>query len=150
MGAGVSLTSGDAAFEALPDSIFRQIAANEDNAAVARLVSAPGALVVAIKDHMHTRKDKTLGVILERQYALAAQNTGTVLGDEILNPGKELVWIERLVGLDRNRLHLLVVIVLEAVSVMMMMMVRAVLMIVIMMVIVVMIMMVIIGVQKRR
>src|SRR6185295_9644474 len=148
---GVSLTSGDAAFEALPDSIFRQIAANEDNAAVALLVSAPGALVIAIEDHMHTLEDKTLGVILERQYALAAQNTGTVLGDEILNPGKELVWIERLVGLDRNRLHLFVVVVLEAVSVMMMMMmVRAVLMIVIMMVIVVMIMMVIIGVQKRR
>src|SRR6185295_3983916 len=143
---GVSLTSGDAAFEALPDSIFRQIAANEDNAAVALLVSAPGALVIAIEDHMHTLEDKTLGVILERQYALAAQNTGTVLDDEILNPRKELVWIERLVGLDRNRLHLFVVVVLEAVSVMMMVM--AVLMIVIMMV--VMIMMVIIGVQKRR
>jgi len=105
--------------------------------------------VIAIKDHMHTLKDKTLSVILERQYALAAQNTGTVLGDEILNPRKELVWIKRLVGLDRNRLHLFVVVVLEAVSVMMMVM--AVLMIVIVMVVVIMIiMMVIIGVQKRR
>jgi hypothetical protein len=61
----VSLTSGDAAFEALPDPVFGQIAANEDDPAVALLVGAPGALVIAIKDHVHTLKHKTLGVILE-------------------------------------------------------------------------------------
>src|SRR5215467_3101760 len=98
--AGVSLTSGDAAFEALPDLVFRQIAADEDDTAVALLVGAPRALVIAIKDHVHTLKHKTLGVVLERQYPLAAQDIRTVRGDEILNPGKELVGIERLVGLD--------------------------------------------------
>ena len=95
----MSLTLADAAFEALPDLVFGQIAANEDDTAVALFVGAPGALVIAIKDHVHTLKHKTLGVILERQYALSSQDIRTILGDEILNPGKELVGIERLVGL---------------------------------------------------
>ena len=93
MWAGVSLTSGDAAFEALPDSVFGQVAANEDDAAVALFVRTPGTLVIAIEDHVHALKHETLGIVLERQYALAAQDIGTILGDEILNPGKELVRI---------------------------------------------------------
>ena len=98
-GIGVSLTSGDAAFEALPDLVLGQVAANEDDPAVALFVRTPRALVIAIEDHVHALKNETLGVVLEQQYALAAQDIGTVFGDEILNPGKELVRIERLVGL---------------------------------------------------
>ena len=86
----MSLTSGDAAFEALPDSVFGQVAANEDDAAVALLVGAPGALVIAVEDHVHALKDETLGIVLERQNPLAAQNTGTILGNEVLNQGKNL------------------------------------------------------------
>ena len=63
----MSLTSGDAAFEALPDLVFGQVAANEDDPAVALFVRTPRALVIAIEDHVHALKNETLGVVLEQQ-----------------------------------------------------------------------------------
>ncbi len=69
--------------------------------------------MVAVEDHVHALEHEALGIVLERQDALAAQDVGPVLGDEVLDPGKELVRVERLVGLERDRLHVLVVVVLE-------------------------------------
>jgi len=56
---------GDAAFKALADFVFGQVAANENDTAVARLIVAPRPLVVAIEDHVHALKDETLGIVLE-------------------------------------------------------------------------------------
>src|SRR4249919_3114817 len=121
IGTCVSLTLGDAAFEALTDFIFGQIAADEHNAAVARFVFAPWPLMVAIEDHVDALEHETLGIVLERQDTLAAQNIRTVLGHEILDPRKELVGVQRLVGAQCDRLHVLVMVVLETVAMMMVM-----------------------------
>src|SRR5213080_3452986 len=69
--------------------------------------------MVAIENHVHTLKDEALFVVLERKNAFAAQNVRAFLLHQVLDPGKEFVRIERLLGLQRNRLHFLVVVVLE-------------------------------------
>jgi len=74
--------------------------------------------MVAVENHVHALEHEALRVVLERKNSLAPQNARAVLRDEILNPRKELVGIERLVGLERNRLHFLVVVVLQAIAVM--------------------------------
>src|SRR3984885_9030064 len=109
----VSLISSDAALEPFGDGLARQVAANEDDAAVSLLVFGPWPLVIAVKDHVHALEDKALIVVLEGQDALAAQNVRALLLHQILHPRKELVRIERLVRAQRNRLHVLVVVVLE-------------------------------------
>ncbi len=84
-------------------------------------------------------------VVLEGEDALAAQNVRAFLLHQVLDPRKELVRIERLVAAERNRLHVLVVIVLEpavgvrvlVVVIMMMIVTRAMVMIVVMMVVIV-------------
>ena len=145
IGICVSLTLGDAAFKTLTNSVFRKITPDEDGAAVALFIRAPRPLVVAVENHMHALEHEALGVILERKNSLAPQNARAILGDEILNPRKELVRIERLVGLQRDRLHLLVVVVLQTIAVMMVVM-----MIMAVFVVMVVIVVVIIGVEERR
>src|SRR5262245_56342419 len=113
--------SRHAARKSFPDLLLRQLATDEDDAAFAFLAVLPGALVVAVEDHVHALEHEARGVVLERQDALAAQDARPLLLHEILHPGEELVGIERLVGLERQRMHLLVVIVLEAAAVMMVM-----------------------------
>src|SRR5450756_3197313 len=76
----------DAAFEAGADFFFRQIAADENNAAVANFVGFPGALMIAVQDHVHALEHETLGIVLERQNPLAAQDARPVGGDQILHP----------------------------------------------------------------
>src|SRR5262245_11827098 len=129
--------SRDAARKSFPDLLLRQLAADEDNAAFAFLALLPRALVVAVEDHMHALEHEARGVVLERQDALAAQDARPLLLHEILHPGEELVGVERLVGLERQRVHLLVVIVLQAAAIVVVMMAVtvAVLMIVIMIVV---------------
>src|SRR5262245_45553983 len=119
-GAWMSLTSGDAVLKALSNSVFGQIAADENDTTVPILVGAPRSLVIAIEDHMHALKHETLRIVLERENAFAAEDIRSVLGNQILNPGKELVGIEWPVGLQRNRLHFLVVVMLEPVTMMVM------------------------------
>ena len=58
---------------------------------------------------------KRSGSSLKARMPLQRRMFGPSLCDQVLDPGKELVGIERLVGLERDRLHVLVVIVLEAV-----------------------------------
>ena len=53
----------------------------------ALLVRLPGALVIAVENHVHALKDEALVVIFERQDALAAQNVRTLFLHQILHPG---------------------------------------------------------------
>src|SRR5258708_39448012 len=111
--------SSQAALEAGTDARLGQFPADEDDAAHARFVAFPFALVIAVENHMHALEHEAFRIILERQYALAAQNVLALLLDQGLHPGEELVRIERPLGLERDRLHLLVVIVLEPARIMM-------------------------------
>src|SRR5262249_52270853 len=88
--------SREAAREAFPDLILRQLAADEDDAALALFILLPRPLMVAVEDHVHALKRKALVVILERENALAAQNIRPFSLHEILHPGEEFVGIERL------------------------------------------------------
>src|ERR1700731_4051637 len=103
----------DAALESFGDHLARQVAADEDHAAVALLAVFPRPLVIAVEDHVHALEHEALIVVLESEDAFAAQNVRTFLLHQILHPRKELIRIERLVASQRNRLHVLVVIVLE-------------------------------------
>src|ERR1700681_1534884 len=113
--------------KALADHLFGHLAADEDGAARPLLAILPGALVVAVEDHVDALEHEALGIVLERQDALAAQDFLALLGDQILDPWEELVGIERLLGPERERLHVLVVIVLEAAMVVIVVMVVAIL-----------------------
>src|SRR5262249_14550432 len=107
-----------AAGEAFPDLGLGQLAADEDDAAFPLLARLPWALVVAVENHVHALKHKARVVVLERQDALAAQNARPLRLHEVLHPGEELVRVERLVGPERDRLHLFVMIMLQAAVVM--------------------------------
>src|SRR4029079_842032 len=109
----------DTALETATDFVLRQIAPDEDDAALALLAVVPRPLMVAVEDHGHALEDEPLVIVLEGKDALAAQDVRALLLHQILHPGKEPVGVERLVALQRNRLHFLVVIVLEAAAVMM-------------------------------
>src|SRR5215510_3301858 len=106
--------SRHAAHEPFPDLLLRQLAADEDDAAFALLARQPRALMVAVENHVHALEHEALVVVLERQDALAAQNARPLRLHEVLHPGEEFVRVERLIGLERDRLHLFVVIVLQA------------------------------------
>src|SRR5260370_10103135 len=99
--------------KALADHALRQFAADEYDAAFALFAAAPVALMITSQHHMDALDGIALGVVLERQDAFGAENILTLLCHQILNPGKELVRIERPVGFERQRLHILVVIMLE-------------------------------------
>src|SRR6516225_4856321 len=114
-----AVPSRRAAGKAFPELVHGQLAADEDDAAFAFLARLPRTLVVAVEDHVHALKHEALVVVLERQDALAAQNVRPLDLHELLHPRKELVGVERLVGLERDRLHLLVVIVFQTAVVMM-------------------------------
>ena len=101
--------------------------------------------MIAVKDHVHALEHEALGIVLERQDALAAQNVLALGRHQILHPREKLVRIERLVGLERNRLHILVVVVLQ--PAMMVVMIAIMVMIVVM----IMIMLVLfLGLKERR
>src|SRR5262252_4184391 len=113
-----AVPSRRAAGKAFPDLVHGQLAADEDDAAFAFLARLPRTLVVAVENHVHALKHEALGVVLERQDALAAQNVRPLDLHELLHPGEKLVGVERLVGLERDRLHLFVVIVFQPAVVM--------------------------------
>src|SRR4051794_32924028 len=120
--------------KALADHLFRHLAADEDGAARPLFAVLPGTLMVAVENHVDALEHEALGIVLERQDALAEQDLLPLLGDQVLDPRKELVGIERLLGLEREGLHVLVVIVLETAMVVIVVMVVA--MLVIMMVVI--------------
>src|SRR5262245_60560655 len=140
--------SRHAAGKAFPDLLLGQLAADEDDAAFALLARLPRALVVAVENHVDALEHEALVVVLERQDALAAQNARPLCLHEVLHPGEEFVRVERLIGLERDRLHLFVMIVLQAavvamrvavIMVMVMVVTVAVIMVVIVMVILMMV-----------
>ena len=88
--------------------------------------------MIAIEDHVHSLEHEALGIVLEDEDALAAQDAGPLLLHQVLHPGKELVGIERFVASKRQRMHLFVVIVLEAAAMMVMVMIVIMLMRVVM------------------
>ena len=139
---------GDAALEAFGDQLARQVAADENDPAVALLTGLPRPLMVAIENHVHALKDEALLVVLERENAFAAQNVRPLLLHQVLHKGKEFVRIERLLGVHRNRLHFLVVVVLEPAMRMRVTILVAVMMPMIMIVVVLMI--VIVGAEEVR
>src|SRR5690348_6027472 len=104
------IRSGHALGETLADHLLRHVAADEHGTAEAGLAVLPRPLMIAVEDHVHALEDETIGVALERQDALAAQNLLALLRHQVLDPGKELVGIERLVAAHRERLHVLVVV----------------------------------------
>src|SRR5215217_6440700 len=110
-----------AGLEPLPDLILRQPAADEDEAALALLAGLPRTLVIAVENHVHALEHEALVVVLEGEDALAAQNARPLLLHQVLHPGEELVRVERLVGPDRDRLHLFVMIVFQAATIVVMM-----------------------------
>src|SRR5882757_5127899 len=101
-------SSRDAAFKACSNQLFGQFAPDEDRTAQAFLAVLPLPLVVAIKDHVYALEHKPLGVILEREDALAAQDARTFVLDQPLHPGKKLLGVERTVGRQRQGLHIFV------------------------------------------
>src|SRR5437764_3415289 len=104
---------GDAALEAVGDHLAGQVAADENDAAVALLAGLPRPLMIAIENHVHALENEPLIVVFEGENALAAQNIWAFFLHQVLHPGEKFVGIERLVDGECNRLHLLVVIVLE-------------------------------------
>ena len=81
----------------------------------ALLVRLPFALRVAIEHHVHPLEHEALGIALHRHDALAAQDVGPLLLGEAVDPGHEPGRIDFAVEAHRNRLHVLVVIVPQAV-----------------------------------
>src|SRR5580704_5858289 len=108
------LRSRRAFLEALADHALRQLTADEHDPAFALFGLCPFALVVAVEHHMDALEHEPLRVALEGEDAFGAQNPGSLLGDQVLDPGEELVGVDRLVGPERQRLHVLVMVVREA------------------------------------
>src|SRR5665647_812533 len=108
------------------------MAADEDDAAVTLLALFPFALMIAVENHVDALEHEPLRVVLEVEDALGPQDVLALGRHQILHPGEKLVRVQRLVGLDRDRLHVLVMVVLEAAVAVAMVMVVAVIMIVVM------------------
>src|SRR5215510_6633233 len=109
-----TLSSRDnAALKAVADHLLRQFAADEDDAALAPLAVFPFSLVVALQHHVHALEDVAVVIVAEGEDALRAQNLLAFGRNELLQPRHELCWVERLVRTQRQRLHVLVVIVLQ-------------------------------------
>ena len=133
----------DAALKTLANGLLRQFAADEDEAALALLAVLPFPLVVALQHHVDALEDVAVVIVVEGEDALGAQDLPALHLHQVLEPRHELLRIERLVGLQRQRLHVLVVIVLQAVA-----MIVVVMMVVAVMVIMVVVM--IVGLQEIR
>src|SRR5579863_4550312 len=131
--------SSQAAFEAGPDARLGQFPADEHDAAQALFVVLPRALMVAVENHVHPLEHEALGISLEGEDALAAQDVLAFLLHQGLHPGEELVRIERRRELERDRLHLLVMIVLEPAGLLRMVMIMIMIMVMVMVMVMVMI-----------
>src|ERR1700730_11869826 len=105
---------GDTALKTVTDGLLGQFAADEDEAALARFAVLPGPLVIALQHHVHALKDIAVVIVAEGENSLRAQNLLALAGDQVLQPGHELGGIERLVRPQRQRLHILVVVMLQA------------------------------------
>ncbi len=80
----------------------------------------PFALRLAVEHHVDALEDEALRVVLERDDALAAQDVRPSLLRQPVDPRHELVGIDVALEPRRDRLHVFVVVVLQAVIAMMM------------------------------
>src|SRR4051812_38264471 len=85
----------DAVLKTVADHLFRQFAADEDEAALARLAVLPGALVIALQHHVHALEHITVFIAAEGEDALGAQNLLALAGNQVLQPWHEFRRIER-------------------------------------------------------
>src|SRR6266571_6021719 len=74
--------SGLAGRETTADVFLRQVAADEDDAALARFLRLPRPLMIAVEDHVDPLEHEALRIVLERQDALAAQDVRALLRSE--------------------------------------------------------------------
>src|SRR5471030_106108 len=112
-----SFTPGllEAVFEAALQVIAVEIAADEDELARALLARLPRRAPARVHHHVHALVDVALGRAVDRQDALAAEDVRPLDLQERAHPLLELVGIDRLVGGDRQALHLFLMIVVVAV-----------------------------------
>src|SRR5690606_37769556 len=106
----------DAPFKAVANGLLGQFATDEHQPALAWLALFPRALMIALKHHMHALEHVAIVIAAECEDALGAQDLLALGRHQLLQPRHELVGIERLVAMQRQGLHVLVVIVLHAVT----------------------------------
>src|SRR5437588_8416522 len=104
---------GDTALKAVTDHLLRQFTADKDETALARFIVLPLPLMVALEHHVHALEHVAVVIAGEGEDALRAQDLLPLGGHEALQPRHELVRIERLAGAQRQRLHLLVMVMLQ-------------------------------------
>src|SRR5271165_6579702 len=110
--------SSRAGQESLTDILLCEIAADEDDLRLALFLGLPLALRLAVEHHVHALEHEAVGVALHRHDALAAQDVGTLLLGDAVDPRHELHRIDVALEPDRHRPHILVVIVLESMMMM--------------------------------
>ena len=81
-----------------PDLLLRQMPSDEDQPALALFVVLPRPLMIAVEDHVHALEHEAIRIVLECENSLGAQDRRALLRHQLLDPRKELVGIERLVG----------------------------------------------------
>src|SRR4029077_14950294 len=109
------------------DFLFHEVAADEYDLRLPFLVGPPVALRIAVKHHVHALENEALGVALHRHDALATQDVQALLLGKAVDPRHELSRIDVPLEPHRPRLHVLVVIMLEAMMMMAAVMVMVVL-----------------------
>ena len=87
------LPSSLTGFEGAGQALSVQIAANEDKARLTFFILTPGALVVALDDHVHALHHETVGIVPERDDALEAQDARAVHLRGLLDPREKLLRI---------------------------------------------------------
>ena len=66
-----------------------EFAADKDETALMLFAVLPGTLVITFDDHVHTLDNVTLGVVLEGDDPLQAQNVRAFRLGDLLDPGKK-------------------------------------------------------------
>src|SRR5690606_21763401 len=88
---------------------FVQIAADEDGAAPATFLLAPGLLKVAFEDHVHGLEDQAAVFALNVDDALGAQDVLALLAQQAVQPGGEFGPVQRAVQRQGDALDVVVV-----------------------------------------
>src|SRR5690606_24678211 len=109
-----------------PEFGLVQVAADEDGAAPAALLLAPGLLKVAFEDHVHGLEDQTAILALNVDDALGAQDVLALLAQQAVQPGGEFSAVQRTVQRQGNALDVVLMgVAARTVAVPMVMMVMA-------------------------
>src|SRR5690606_37018835 len=88
---------------------FVQIAADEDGAAPAAFLLAPGLLKVAFEDHVYGLEDQAAVLALNVDDALGAQDVLALLAQQAVQPGGEFGAVQRTVQRQGDALDVVVV-----------------------------------------